>query len=88
MKTLIIGIVIGAAGSWLYGHIKASKTINGLGRLLFVAGILSIAFGIDTFTGSIIEHEIQAAWMGLGLFGSVTAVLFVIGRRYGVNEKE
>ncbi len=87
MKTLIIGIVIGAACSWLYGQVKATKTINGLGRFLFIAGIASIAFGIDTFTGSLIEHEIQAAWMGLGLFGVVTAVLFVVGRRYGVNQE-
>ena len=87
MKTLILGMVLGAAGLWLYERIKAFGTINRLGQILYLSGLVSLAMGIDTFLGSMIEHEAQAGWMGLGGFGFTTVILFIIGRRYGISEK-
>ncbi len=87
MKILILGMVLGAVSLWLYGRIKAFGTVNWLGRILYLSGIVSLLFGIETFTGSMIEHEAQAGWMGLGGFGFLTAILFIIGRRYGISEK-
>ena len=36
---------------------KELGTINWLGRILYLTGIVSLLFGIETFTGSMIEHE-------------------------------
>ncbi len=88
MTTLLTGMVIGAVSVWLYDRIKALGTINWLGRILYLSGILSLAFGLDTFTGSMIEHEVQAGWMGLGGFGFLAAILFIIGRRYGITGEQ
>ncbi len=87
MNTLILGTVLGAVSLWAYGRIKALGTINWLGRILYLSGILSLLFGIETFTGSMVEHEAQAGWMGLGGFGFLAVILFIIGRRYGISEK-
>ncbi|MBT4268737.1 MAG: hypothetical protein HOK67_31865 [Deltaproteobacteria bacterium] len=87
MMTLFLGMALGAVSIWLYGQVKALGTINWLGRVLYLSGIVSLAFGIETFTGSMIEHEMQAGWMGLGAFGFTTAILFIIGWRFGVSEK-
>jgi hypothetical protein len=88
MKTLILGAVLGAIGLWSYGRMKELGPINWLGRVLFLTGFFLLLFGIATFTGSMIEHEAQAGWMGLGAFGFLAAILFIIGRRYGINEKQ
>ncbi len=87
MKTLILGAVLGAVGLWAYGRIKTLGTINWLGRILYLAGIFSLLFGIETFTGSMIEHEAQAGWMGLLGFGFATVVLFIMALRYGISQK-
>ncbi len=85
MKTLILGMVLGAAALWLYERIKALGTINRLGQILYLLGLVSLAMGIDTFIGSMIEHEAQAGWMGLLGFGAQTAILFIMARRYGIT---
>ncbi len=88
MKTLILGAVLGAVSLWGYDRTKELGTINWLGKILYLSGIVSLLFGIETFIGSMIEHEAQAGWMGLGGFGFLTAILFIIGWRYGINGKQ
>ncbi len=88
MTTLILGMALGAVSLWLYGKIKELGTVNWLGRILYLSGLISLLFGIETFTGSMIEHEAQAGWMGLGGFGFMAVILFIIGRRYGIREKQ
>ncbi|MBT3313939.1 MAG: hypothetical protein HN390_04930 [Anaerolineae bacterium] len=65
---LILGIAIGAGGYWLLEKSKNDWQVTWLGWLLLALSAASIVFGIDTLAGSLIENEMQAGWMGLGLF--------------------
>lgn len=88
MKMMIIlSVLIGAAGFWLYSQAKTTKTITWFGWLLFAACAISSLLALDVFFGSIIEHEMQAGWMGLGLFGFSAVVCGLLGWRLGVYEK-
>ncbi len=87
MITVILGILIGAIGLWLVYLAKTEKNILWWAWILFIAGAASLIMAFDVFAGSIIEHEMQAGWMGLVLFGVLAIVLFVIGWRFGVRDK-
>ncbi|MBT7191613.1 MAG: hypothetical protein HN916_15665 [Anaerolineae bacterium] len=65
---LILGIVIGAGGYWLVEKSKRDWQVTWLGWLLLALSAASIVFGVDLLVGSVIENEMQAGWMGLGLF--------------------
>ena len=65
---LILGIVIGAGGYWLGEKSKRDWQVTWLGWLLLALSAASIVFGVDLLVGSVIENEMQAGWMGLGLF--------------------
>lgn len=87
MVNLFLGFMLGAAGLCLYHLTQTGKEITWFGWVLFALGAGSIVMGFDVLTGSIIEHEMQAGWMGLGFFTVIAAVLWVSGWRYGVYQK-
>ncbi len=87
MANLITGILIGGAAVWLYHLSQGTHVITWFGWLLFTLGAASLAFGVDVFTGSLIEHELQAAWMGAGLFGLLGVILLVTAWQYGVGKR-
>ncbi len=79
---IILGILIGAAGMNFYNQTKmAGKKIRLYVWGLFVFGVCSILLGIDTLFNSYIEHEVQAAWLGFGMFGTIGIVLLISGHR-------
>ena len=65
---LILGIAIGAGGYWLFEKSKRDWQVTWLGWVLLALSTASIVFGVDLLVGSVIEYEMQAGWMGLGLF--------------------
>ena len=65
---LILGIAIGAGGYWLVEKSKTDWQVTWLGWVLLALSAASVVFGVDLLVGSIIENEMQAGWMGLGLF--------------------
>lgn len=82
---LILGITIGLGISWLIDKTKNGWTITWLGWLLMGISAVSFVFGVDLFFGSIIEHEMQAGWMGIGLFSIVLpVVLGTMAWRYSI----
>lgn len=87
MVNLCLGLLLGGAGLHLYHLTRTDIEITWFGWVLFALGAGSIVMGFDVLTGSIIEHEMQAGWMGLGFFTVTGAVLWVSGWRYGVYQK-
>jgi len=84
---LILGIVIGAAGYWLVEKTKTDWQITWLGWVLLAVSAASVVFGIDTFAGSAIENEMQAGWMGLGLFTVlVPVILGTLAWRFSIKK--
>ena len=83
---LLLGIAIGAAGHWLYEKSKKDWQVTRLGWVLLALSACSVVFGIDTFTGSAIENEMQAGWMGLGLFAVlIPAILGTLAWRFSIK---
>ena len=83
---LILGIAIGAGGYWLVEKSKADWQITWLGWVLLALSAASVVFGMDTLTGSIIENEMQAGWMGLGLFTVlIPVILGTLAWRFGIK---
>lgn len=85
--TLILGILIGVGFFWLFTLSRSSKTVAWYSWFLFAASAFSIIMAEDVFSGSMIEHEAQAGWMGLGMFGFFAIVLAVAGWRFGISNK-
>lgn len=83
---LILGIAIGAGGYWLVEKSKTDWKITWLGWVLLALSAASVVFGMDTLTGSIIENEMQAGWMGLGLFTVlIPVILGTLAWRFGIK---
>ena len=83
---LILGIAIGAGGYWLVKKSKTDWQITWLGWVLLALSAASVVFGMDTLAGSIIENEMQAGWMGLGLFTMLLpAILGTLAWRFGIK---
>ncbi len=81
MYLLLMATVFGIAAGRTYAVNKAAgRPIAWYVWALYIAGAVSILFAFDTLINSLKEHELQAAWMGLGLFGAVGIVLIVAGR--------
>jgi hypothetical protein len=87
MMNLIIGIVIGLVAMWFYQKSKTTLVVAWFAWVLFVFAAASMALGFDIFAGSIIEHEMQAGWMGLGMCLFASIVTGFVGWRYGVIER-
>lgn len=87
MINFILGFVFGAGAFWLYSLSKSAKIVAWFAWALFAIGAISFAFGFDIFFGSMIEHEMQAGWMGLGICILLTIVTFIAGWRYGVVDR-
>ncbi len=78
----ILGILIGIGGTNLYYRSKITgEKIRWYVWGFFGSGACSILLGIDTLFSSYAEHEVQAAWMGLGLFGCIGIILIIAGWR-------
>jgi uncharacterized membrane protein YccC len=76
MVNLILGIFIGAVGSWL---LLQPNPIPWYAYCVLAFGAASVVFAFDVLVGSFKEHEPRAAWMGLGIFGSLGAVMILVG---------
>jgi len=76
MVNLILGILFGAAGLWL---LIQPYPIPWYSWLLLSLGAAGVVFSFDVLIGSFRENETRAAWMGLGIFGSLGAVLILVG---------
>ena len=75
MRNLLLGILIGMGVLWM----AYRETPTGwLVWVLFIAGSALVVFGFDVLFGSFKEHELRAAWLGLGIFGGTGAVLLII----------
>jgi hypothetical protein len=81
MVNLVLGILIGIAGSWVYSR---PQIVPWYAWGLFVLGAALIVFAADVVVGSFKEHQPRAAWMGLGLFGGMGAVMIVAGWSLGL----
>lgn len=84
---LIIGIITGLFMMWLYIHAGKDLVVAWFAWVLFIIGAISLALGVDIISGSIIEHEMQAGWMGLGMCIFITVLAYIIGWRYGVIKR-
>ncbi|MCP4680699.1 MAG: hypothetical protein GY864_00010 [Desulfobacterales bacterium] len=85
---LIFGILIGIAVISLYTKSKSiGKKIHWYVWGLYASGAASILLAVDTLLNSYAEHEIQAAWMGLGMFGTIGIILIIAGGRLYSRDK-
>lgn len=66
MRNLIMGILIGLAGAWLYYR---QVPVTWMLWVLFILGSGLLVLALDVFFGSHEEREARAAWLGLGLLG-------------------
>ena len=83
---LILGIAIGAAGYWLVEKTKKDWQVTWLGWVLLALSAASVVFGVDLLVGSVIENEMQAGWMGLGLFTILLpAILGTLAWRFSIK---
>ena len=80
MINLILGILIGITGSWLWSQ---PHPIPWYAWALFAMGAAAVVFALDVFVGSFKEHQPRAAWMGLGIFGGLGALLILAGGSLG-----
>jgi len=87
MLYLLLGLIFGAGALWLYQQSQTTKVVAWYAWVLFVIGAASIAFGFEILSGSMIEHEFQAGWMGLGFCIVIAVVTFVAGWRFGVADR-
>jgi hypothetical protein len=74
MLNLSLGFLIGIGASWLYVQ---PHPVPWYAWGLFATGAGAVAFGFDVLIGSFKEHQPQAAWMGLGMFGGLGAVMIL-----------
>ena len=81
MVNLVLGILIGVAGSWVYTR---PQNVPWYAWGLFALGAALIVFAADVLIGSFKEHQPRAAWMGLGVFGGTGVVMVLAGWRLGL----
>lgn len=82
----IVGALVGAAITFLalyYSKVdmKAGKRAGVL--VLWILGLIAVAFGIDWAYASTLEVEPQSAAMGLLIFGGIGIILGIVGYRLG-----
>ena len=75
MRNLILGILIGISGSYLFYMDKPPAWYV---WILFAAGCALLVFGFDVLFGSLEERESRAAFLGFGLFGGVGVILLLV----------
>ena len=79
---LIFGILIGVVFVSLYNKSKSiERKIQWYVWCLYASGAALILFAFDALFSSYAEYEIQAAWMGLGVFGTLGIILIIAGER-------
>ena len=86
----LVGLVIGAVITLLVGHYRKIEMSTGrlVGVLiLWILGLLAVAFALDWAYACTLETEGQSAAMGLLIFGGVGVILAVIGLRLGMVKK-
>ena len=81
MVNLVLGILIGIAGSWLYAR---PQNVPWYVWGLFALSAALFVFAADVLIGSFREHQPRAAWMGLALFGGMGVVIFLAGWNLGL----
>ena len=81
MVNLVLGILIGIAGSWVYTR---PENVPWYAWGLFALGAALLVFAVDVLIGSFKEHQPRAAWMGLALFGGMGVVMILAGWGLGL----
>jgi hypothetical protein len=76
MVNLMLGLLIGAVGSWL---LFQPDPIPWYSWFVLALGAAAVVFACDILVGSLKEHEPRAAWMGMGIFGGLGATLILTG---------
>ncbi len=79
---VIFGVLIGVAGSiMVYRAKEKNQKIYWFVWVFYFLGAISLLLAFDTFRNSFLEHEAQAAWMGLGMFGGIGIIVIIAGWR-------
>ncbi len=87
MLNIILGILIGAAGTILVQNARTKLDVKWFAWLLFIVAATAVLFAFDVLTGSFLEHEYRAAWMGFGGSIVLAATMIVAGWRWGVAKR-
>jgi hypothetical protein len=72
MRNYLLGVISGVAGAALFVF---TADLAWYWWLIFIVSCLLIAFSFDVFFGSLQEHQLRAAWLGILLFGGSGVVL-------------
>ena len=87
MLNIILGILIGAAGAILVQNARTKLHVKWFAWLLFIFAAIAVLFAFDVLTGSFLEHEYRAAWMGFTGSIVLAATMIVAGWRWGVAKR-
>jgi hypothetical protein len=87
MLNIILGILIGAAATVLVQKARTTLDIKWFAWLLFILAAIAVVFAFDVLTGSFLEHEYRAAWMGFGSSIFLATTMIVAGWRWGVTKR-
>ena len=71
MRNYLLGFVSGLGAAALF---VIAPNMTWYIWLLFIISSVLIAFSVDVFFGSRVEHQVRAGWMGLILFGGMGVV--------------
>lgn len=82
----ILGALVTLAIGFVY-FLHTSRKFNVLSWLLAIGTVLMGAFTIAWSVASIAENEMQAAGMGVLIFGGITIVMILITRKLIVVNK-
>ncbi len=87
MLNIVLGILIGAAGAMLVQNARTKLHVKWFAWPLFIVAGMAVLFGFDVLTGSFIEHEYRAAWMGFGSSIVLAVAMIGAGWRWGVARR-
>lgn len=85
---LITGALIVIVQNSVHAKLKAiGKTKLFPNKVLVLMAILFVAFGVLWAVSSLVEHEVQAAMMGMLLFSGIGVILAIVAYRKISSQK-